>query len=178
MQQAIEIWTAAASPRGIVKLAREVEGRGWDGLAVVDSQNLSGDPYVALAMAATATKRIGLATAVTNSVTRQAAATATAIASVQRVAGGRAVLGIGRGDSALAHLGRAPGRVAHSERYLRHLQAYLRGEAVPFDEINIPLDIAPPLSELHLADAPMDSRNSWMAGTEKCRWKSRRPATG
>ena len=50
-------------------------------------------------MAATATKRIGLATAVTNSVTRQAAATATAIASVQRVAGGRAVLGIGRGGT-------------------------------------------------------------------------------
>ena len=155
MQQTIEIWTtAAASPRGIVKLAREVEERGWDGLVVVDSQNLSGDPHVALTMAATP------------------------IASVQRVAGGRAVLGIRRGDSALAHLGRAPGRVAHSERYLRHLQAYLRGEAVPFDEINIPLDIASPLSELHLADAPMDSRNSWMAGTEKCRWKSRRPATG
>ncbi len=99
MQQTKEIWTAAASPCGIVKLARAVEGHGWDGLAVVGSQNLSGDPYVALAMAATATKRIGLATAVTSSVTRQAAATATAIASVQRVAGGRAVLGIGRGGT-------------------------------------------------------------------------------
>ena len=100
MQQTKEIWTAAAaSPCGIVKLARAVEGHGWDGLAVVGSQNLSGDSYVALAMAATATKRIGLATAVTSSVTRQAAATATAIASVQRVAGGRAVLGIGRGGT-------------------------------------------------------------------------------
>ena len=29
------------------------------------------------------------------------------------------------------------------------------------------MDIAPPLSELHLGDAPMDSRNSWMARTEK-----------
>lgn len=164
----MEIWTTgAASPRGIVKLAREVEAKGWDGLAVVDSQNLSGDPYVALAMAATVTERIGLATAVTNSVTRQAAATATAIASVQRVASGRAVLGIGRGDSALAHLGRAPGRVAHFERYLRQLQTYLRGEAVPFDEVDISLDIAPPLSELHLADAPKDSRIAWIAGTEK-----------
>ena len=77
----MEIWTTgAASPRGIMKLAREVEDKGWDGLAVVDSQNLSGDPYVSLAMAATVTERIGLATAVTNSVTRQAAATATAIA--------------------------------------------------------------------------------------------------
>ena len=164
----MEIWTTgAASPRGTARLARGVEERGWDGLAVVDSQNLSGDPYVALAMAATVTERIGLATAVTNSVTRQAAATATAIASVQRLAEGRAVLGIGRGDSALAHLGRAPGKVAHFERYLRHLQAYLRGDAVPFDEIDIPLDVAPPMSELHLADAPTESRIAWMAGTEK-----------
>ena len=54
--------TAAASPRGIVALARDVEDNGWDGLAVVDSQNLSGDPYVALALAATVTDRIGLAT--------------------------------------------------------------------------------------------------------------------
>jgi 5,10-methylenetetrahydromethanopterin reductase len=118
-------------------------------------------------MAATVTERLGLATAVTNSVTRQAAATATAIASVNRVANGRAVLGIGRGDSALAHLGRAPGKVGHFETYVRHLQAYLRGEAVPFDEIDISLDIAPPMSELHLADAPKDSRIAWMAGTQK-----------
>ena len=75
----MELWTTgAAAPRATMKLAQEVEAGGWDGLAVVDSQNLSGDPYVALAMAATVTNRIGLATAVTNSVTRHAAATATA----------------------------------------------------------------------------------------------------
>ena len=93
-----------------------------------NSQNLSGDPYVALAMAATATKRIGLGTGVTNNVTRLAAVTACSIASIQRLSGGRAVLGIGRGGSALAHLGRAPSRLAPFERYLRQLQAYLRGE--------------------------------------------------
>ena len=145
----MEVWTTgAASPRGIIKLARTVEANGWDGLAVVDSQNLSGDPYVSLAMAATVTERIGLA-------------------AVQRVADGRATLGIGRGDSALAHLGRAPGKVGHFETYMRHLQAYLRGEAVPFEEIDIPLEVAPPMSELHLHDAPTESRIAWIAGTQK-----------
>jgi 5,10-methylenetetrahydromethanopterin reductase len=149
-------------------VACDVEAAGWDGLVVVDSQNLSGDPYVSLAMAATATERIGLGPGVTNSVTRNAAVTATAIASVQRVAEGRAVLGIGRGDSALAHLGRAPARVAQFERYLRHLQAYLRGESVPFDDIvDIPVEVAPPMSELQLADAPTDSRIGWIAETDK-----------
>jgi 5,10-methylenetetrahydromethanopterin reductase len=144
-------------------MAQDVETAGWDGLLVVDSQNLSGDPYVALALAAVATKRIGLGTGVTNSVTRHAAATATAITSVNRISNGRAVLGIGRGDSALAHLGRAPARLKQFERYLAQLQAYLRGDSVPFAEIDVPLDAAPPMSELHLHDAPTASRIGWIA---------------
>lgn len=164
----IDVWThAAAAPRAIKRIAQETEARGWDGLSVVDSQNLSGDPYVALAMAATVTERIGLGTAVTNSVTRMAAATATAIASVDRVADGRAMLGIGRGDSALAHLGRAPARLRQFETYLRHLQAYLRGEAVAFDDIDMPDSVAPPVQALNLADAPGDSRIGWLAGARK-----------
>lgn len=55
--------------------------------------------------------------------THLAAATAAAITSVDRVSDGRAVLGIGRGDSALADVGRAPARVAQFATYLRHLQA-------------------------------------------------------
>src|SRR3978361_321780 len=133
--------TTVASARGAARAAQEIEAAGWDGMLVVDSQNLSGDPYVALAMAATATTRIGLGTGVTNCVTRHAAATAAAIASVDRISNGRAVLGIGRGDSALAHLGRAPARPKVFERYLRQLQAYLRGEAVAFEDIDIPMEV-------------------------------------
>ncbi len=160
----MQIWTTGvAGPRRAARAAAEMEAAGWDGFLVVDSQNLSGDPYVALAMAATATARIGLGTGVTNSVTRHAAVTAGSIASIQLLSGGRAVLGIGRGDSALAHLGRAPARLASFERYLRQLQTYLRGEAVPFEEIDIPVETAPPMSELELADAPEASRIGWIA---------------
>jgi 5,10-methylenetetrahydromethanopterin reductase len=161
----MELWTTGvASPRGSARAAKQLEDAGWAGFQVVDSQNLSGDPYVALAMAATATSRLGLATGVTNTVTRHASVTACSIASVQRISNGRAYLGIGRGDSALAHLGRAPARLHSFERYLRHLRAYLRGDAVPFDEIDIPTSIAPPMSELELADAPPASQIGWLAG--------------
>jgi len=164
----VQLWmTTVASARGAARAAREIEAAGWDGMLVVDSQNLSGDPYVSLALAATATTRLGLGTGVTNSVTRHAAATATAITSVNRVSDGRAVLGIGRGDSALAHLGRAPARLAQFERYLRQLQAYLRGESVPFEDIDIPHEVAPPMSALHLHDAPPASRIAWIAGGAK-----------
>jgi len=160
----MEIWiTGVASPRASARTARQLEEAGWDGFLVVDSQNLSGDPYVSLAMAASTTSRIGLGTGVSNSVTRHAAVTACSIASVDRVSNGRAVLGIGRGDSALAHLGRAPGTLKQFDRYLRHLQTYLRGESVAFDDIDIPTDIAPPMSALELADAPPASRIDWIA---------------
>jgi 5,10-methylenetetrahydromethanopterin reductase len=164
----VQLWmTTVASARAAARQAQEIEAAGWDGMLVVDSQNLSGDPYVSLALAATATTRLGLGTGVTNSVTRHAAATATAITSVNRASNGRAVLGIGRGDSALAHLGRAPARLGQFERYLRQLQTYLKGEAVSFDDIDIPLDAAPPMSELHLHDAPPASRIAWIAGGAK-----------
>lgn len=164
----MEFWTSGFSaPRGIVHVARDAEEKGWDGLSVVDSQNLSGDAFVALTMAATATERLKLGTGVTNSITRNAATLATAIASVHSVSRGRAVLGIGRGDSALAHLGRAPARVEQFERYMQQLQAYLSGCSVPFDEItDIPADLAPPMSELQLADAPTDSHIAWIANSQ------------
>ncbi|HBK05098.1 MAG TPA: hypothetical protein DDZ81_04455 [Acetobacteraceae bacterium] len=161
----MELWiTGVASPRGTARVAADVEAAGWDGLLVVDSQNLSGDPYIALAMAATSTTRLGLGTGVTNCVTRHAAATACSIVSVDRISGGRAVLGIGRGDSALAHLGRAPAKPKVFERYLRQLQTYLRGEAVAFEDIDIPVETAPPLAGLALAEAPPASRIEWITG--------------
>lgn len=156
-----------ASPRGSADFAARAEQAGWDGMMVVDSQNLSGDSYVALTMAATSTSSILLGTGVTNSVTRHAAVTASAIASIQKVSNGRAVLGIGRGDSALAHLGRAPATLRSFELYLKHLTSYLRGDAVAFSESGIPNDVAPPVDELELADAPRESSIGWIDSNER-----------
>jgi len=160
----MEIWSSGVpAPRGIVHVARDLEDNGWDGLNVVDSQNLAADSFVALAMAATGTTRLKLGTGVSNCVTRTAAVLASASASVNSVSHGRMVLGIGRGDSALAHLGRAPAKVGQFERYLRHLQAYLSGGEVLFDElVDIPTGIAPPVAELELAHAPDASRITWI----------------
>ena len=124
----MELWTLTYSdPDHARKAAVRAEAAGWHGLVVVDSQNLAPDSYVALTAAALATARLGLGTGVTNSVTRHPAVTASAAAAVQRVSGGRMVLGIGRGDSALAHLGRAPARLGGFELYVRTLGAYLSG---------------------------------------------------
>src|SRR5712691_9661652 len=52
------------------EVARMAEGDGWDGLAFTDSQNLGGDTFAALAIAAQCTYQITLATGATNPVTR------------------------------------------------------------------------------------------------------------
>lgn len=160
-----EFWLAAggaAAPGRTAALARRAEEDGWDGLTMVDSQNLAPDPYVHLALAAAATSRLMLATGVTNPLTRHPAVMATAIASVQASSGGRAVLGIGRGDSSLAYLGLAPASPAAFEQYLVRLQGYLRGDEVPFDVTGDGAGVAPPVSALGLAGGPSGSRISWL----------------
>ena len=53
----MELWRhTVSSPRRTMRVAADAEEAGWDGLCVVDSQNLSGDPFVALALAATTTE--------------------------------------------------------------------------------------------------------------------------
>lgn len=156
-----EVWTSGISLPGVaVRMAQRAEADGFDGWFVVDSQNLAGDCYVALAQVAAATERIQLGTGVTNPYTRHPAVTASAIASVHAASGGRAVLGIGRGDSALAHLGLAPAPVPVFERYLGQVQAYLRGDEVPFDDL--PSEVVAPASSLDLAGRPDASRLHWL----------------
>lgn len=175
----MQLWVlGVSSPRRSAGFAEAAEAAGWDGILVVDSQNLSGDPYVALAMASSSTSRLGLGTGVTNSVTRHPAVTASAIASIQRLSGGRAVLGIGRGDSALAHLGRAPVGVGSFERYLRVLQRYLGGQAVPFADLGFHEELAPPVADLGLADTPADSQIGWIAASNEPKVPVEVAATG
>jgi 5,10-methylenetetrahydromethanopterin reductase len=154
-----EIWTTGIAWPGVVeRAAARAEAAGFDGLAVVDSQNLAGDPWVGLALAARETERVHLGTAVTNPVTRHPAVTAAAAVTLQVASSGRFVLGIGRGDSALAHLGRAPASVATFERYLAVLQTYLRGDDIAFGDLGFHEGVAPPVESLGLANAPATSR--------------------
>jgi 5,10-methylenetetrahydromethanopterin reductase len=160
----VEIWAAGtSSPSRAPRTAQRLEEAGWDGWALVDSQNLALDPYILLALAASATDRLKLATGVTNPLTRHPAVTATAIATVQAASKGRAVLGIGRGDSSLAHLGLAPAAPPAFERYLIRLQGYLRGEDVPFDTDGDGSGVAAASSTLGMAGGPESSRIRWIA---------------
>jgi 5,10-methylenetetrahydromethanopterin reductase len=97
---------------------------------LADSQNLTGDIWVSLALAGTVTSGLRVGPGVTNPVTRQIAVTASAAATLQAGTGGRAVLGFGQGDSALTQIGRSRLSVGVFEDALQALQGLLRGERV------------------------------------------------
>ena len=126
-----QVWTHGFPVPGRTgDLARRAEDSGFDGLLLADSQNLVGDPFVELGVAAGVTHRIGLGTGIVNLVTRHPAVVAAAIASVQVESGGRAVLGVGRGDSSLAQIGLAAPPVARLRELVSQVRGYLRGEEV------------------------------------------------
>jgi 5,10-methylenetetrahydromethanopterin reductase len=86
------------------------------------------DVYAGLVVAALNTQRIGLGTGVTNAVTRHPTVTVNAIAAVAEISHGRAVLGLGAGDSALYGVGLKPQKVAEVEASIDFFKAVLSGE--------------------------------------------------
>lgn len=109
----------------------EAERLGFDIALFGDSQTVFEDPYVRMAFAAGRTSRIVLAPGVAAPLIRDASVTAACAATVHMESGGRALLCLGSGDSALAATGRRPPlALADFEREIRLVRAYLRGEEV------------------------------------------------
>ena len=127
-----EFWRMGATPvpcTEIGQLARDMEDGGWDGLAVGEAHGLLPDPYVALALAAAATSKLKVGTAVAVPL-RHPLLAAGAMATLQGIADGRASFSIGRGDGAMKVLQRDAMRVKEFDAYLTQLQGFLRGEDV------------------------------------------------
>src|SRR5215831_17179116 len=98
------------------ELCREVEANGFEWLGVADSQSVFRELYVALTLAALNTERVRLGPLVTNPQTRHLVVTASAISSIDALSGGRAVLGLGSGDSAIYSIGAPPATVTGLEQ--------------------------------------------------------------
>ena len=131
---AMELWLHAFSfPGRVAELAQRAEQWGFAGLLVADSQNLTGDIWVELALAGAATSRLRLGPGVTNAVTRHIAVTASAAATLQTETRGRVTLGFAQGDSALSQIGCTRLSVMEFEHALKMLQGFLRGDQVTLE---------------------------------------------
>ena len=88
------------------------------------------DPYMQLAVAAGRTSRIRLGLLLDNPVLHHPAASASAIATLDEISGGRALLTYGVGDTAVRWLGLRPARVAELEEATVFARRLLAGEEV------------------------------------------------
>src|SRR5262245_33102586 len=116
-----------------VERAKRAEALGFEAIFFADSQMNNVDPYQALAMCAINTKKIRLSTAVTNMVYRDPTITACSFATLNEIARGRAIVGIGTGDGPVYSLGRTATRLSDFEKGLRVIRDLLhdRGIDVP-----------------------------------------------
>lgn len=111
----------------------EAERLGFEGVWVADSQSIFRDAFTALTLFAEHTEKMMLATGVTNPVTRHPAVLAHSFATLDEISGGRALLGIGVGESAVQTLGLKPARLKRLEEVSQVLRTLMAGETARFD---------------------------------------------
>jgi probable F420-dependent oxidoreductase len=116
-----------------VALTRQAEAAGFDYGWLFDSHVLWRDPYPLLTLMAQATTRLRLGTCVTNPATREPSVTASALAVLSEVSGGRMDLGIGRGDSARRVLGKKPTSMADLEQAVHVIRALVEGRSIEYE---------------------------------------------
>jgi alkanesulfonate monooxygenase SsuD/methylene tetrahydromethanopterin reductase-like flavin-dependent oxidoreductase (luciferase family) len=106
------------------------ENLGYSHAWVTDSPMIRSNCWAVLALAAQATRRITLGTGVNVPALRQAPAVANGIATINRLAPGRCIIGLGTGHTAVRMLGQRPMKLAPFRDYIRVVQGLLRGEEV------------------------------------------------
>lgn len=119
-----------AAPGEVVGWAREVERLDYELLGISDSQSICRDVYMVLAQCATSTERIRFGPRVITPVTRHPAVAASAAATLEELAPGRTLIGIGSGDSAAYNIGLKAAPLAELREYALTIRELLeRGTA-------------------------------------------------
>ena len=111
----------------------EAERLGYERAWLFDSPALYPDIWAIAALAAVRTERIGLGPAVLVPNLRHPLTQASAIATLEHLAPGRAVVAIGTGFTGRMAMGKNALTWAYTRRYIEQLRALLRGEAVEVD---------------------------------------------
>lgn len=119
-------------PTRLVELARQAEEAGFDYVWTADSHILWQEPWPIFALVATETSRIKFGPLVTNPGTRDWTVLASLLATLNDLSGGRAVCGIGRGDSARRTIGMKPVRVQEFDESIGVIKALAEGRPATY----------------------------------------------
>lgn len=132
-------------------LAQLAEQRGLDGAWAADSPSVFRDAFVTLAACALRTSRLVLGTAVTNPVTHDPTVLAGMCATLGELSGGRFVLGIGVGESAVYNAGLRPARLARLEESVTAVRSLLASGSAVYEGRELRFSYGPsPAPRIHL----------------------------
>ena len=110
------------------------ENHGFTHAWIADSQMVWADPYQCLALCAVNTRTIKLGTNVTNPSSRIAPVTACSFATLNALAPGRIIMGIGTGNTARRTLGMPAARLGDLRTHVDLCRGLWRGDTVPYQE--------------------------------------------
>jgi len=119
-----------SSPASFALDVKRGEELGWDLALIPSSPLLVPDPYVMLAFAARVTDRITLGPLIENPVMRHPAVLASSISTVDLIASGRTLLGLGAGDTAVRLMAKHPAKVVELEEATQLARELLTGNEV------------------------------------------------
>jgi 5,10-methylenetetrahydromethanopterin reductase len=120
-------------PRVFQQQVREIEAAGFTHLWITDSSLHARYVYAYLTLAAMNSERLQLGTGVTHPFTRHPAINVNAIATLDEISEGRAIFGIGAGDSPTIELGYAPARVQTVREMIEVAQRLMAGETLDYE---------------------------------------------
>lgn len=120
-------------PSRVVEWARLAEDQGFDYVWAWDSHVLWQEVYPVFTLIATNTERVKIGPCVTNPATRDVTVTASVLATLNEISGGRMVMGIGRGDSARRVIGKPPVTVERLEEACRTIKDLAEGREVDYE---------------------------------------------
>ncbi|WP_420112350.1 LLM class flavin-dependent oxidoreductase [Pseudactinotalea sp.] len=146
-------------PETFNSFVRDIEREGLHELWLTDSSLHSRYAYSYLTLAAVATQRLQVGTAVTNPVTRHPALGAVAAATIDEISGGRAVYGIGAGDRPLEALGLRPAKLATLEAAVAAARALWTGQPVTMSDAGFEL------ADAHMRFTPRADIPVWISAS-------------
>jgi probable F420-dependent oxidoreductase len=121
------------TPERIVHLTKQAEHNDFNYGWIFDSQVLWQEPYPLLTLMAANTEEMRMGTCVTNPAVRDWTVTASLLATIDRISGGRMDLGIGRGDSSRRVMGKRPTTLADLEACVQTVRDLCSGKQIVYE---------------------------------------------
>lgn len=141
----------ARQPSETLQSVQLADRMGFKLAGTYDSHFIWQEPWIHYATWAVNTNRINIGPFVTNPLTRHITVTASLAATLYNVTGGRAFVGIGRGDSAVRTMGKKPATLKRLERAVKVIRSLTSGDAaevegqtvrLPWAKCKIPIYVA------------------------------------